>query len=308
MVWRESAEALVEGFFVEDSEEDDTTEQTGLRRDMCRRIDDVDETEVVPLTKQEIAAVIKKIKSKKAPGWDAIEIQVVKKLWETQENILYNIFNDCKTLEIFPKEWKKSLVVTLIKAADKDPTLPASNRPICLLPVLGKILEGIILNRLQESNDLKLSDEQYVFRKGRSTEDAICKLRDHLDNNRGKYCLGMFLDIRNAFNNLWWPDIIDTLKKLECPGDILGLIQDYLRNRSLIFRTESGEVWRQMTKGCPQGSLLGPFLWNIVFDGMNQVLKTNGYGKIVAYADDSVILVEGNSRMELQCEGQGAMD
>ena len=62
-----------------------------------------------------------------------------------------NIFNDCKKLGTFPKEWKKSAVVTLTKAADKDPSLPTSYRPICLLPFLGKILEGVILNRLKET-------------------------------------------------------------------------------------------------------------------------------------------------------------
>ena len=116
------------------------------------------------------------------------------------------------------------------------------------------------------------------------------------------------MDVSNAFNNLWWPDIIEALKRLECPADILRLVQDSLRNRSLIPRTESGEVWRQMTKGYPQCSLLGLFLWNIVFRGMIRALKTEGYGKIVAYADNSVILIEGNSRKELISEGQRAMD
>ena len=254
------------------------------------------ELEREPFTRQEIAAVIKKMKPKKAPGWDAIEVPIVKKLWEMQDSVLHRIFNDCKELATFPKEWKKSIVVTLIKTADKDPSLPASYRPNCLLPVMGKVLEGIILNRLRQKSEQDLSDEQYGIRKGRSTEDAICKLRVHLEESNGKYCLGMFLDISNAFNNLWWPDIIDSLKKLKYPADIIRLIQDYLRNRSLVFRTESGQVWRHMTKGCPQGSLLGPFMWNIVFDGLIKALKMEGFGKIVAYADDTVVLVEGNSR------------
>ena len=111
---------------MEDFEAEDSPEQAEHGKNMYSRVDKEVEMETEPFTMQEIAAVIKKMKLKKVPKWDAIEVPVVKKLCEMQENILHNIFNDCKTLGIFPKEWKKSVVVILIKAADKYISLPAS--------------------------------------------------------------------------------------------------------------------------------------------------------------------------------------
>ena len=82
----------------------------------------------------------------------------------------------------------------------------ASYRPICLLPVLGKILEGLILTRIQGKVEATLSDSQFGFRKGRSTMDAIIRVLELQKKNVTNYVMSIFLGISGAFNNLWWPD------------------------------------------------------------------------------------------------------
>ena len=115
----------------------------------------------------------------------------------------------------------------------------------------------------------------------------------------------IFLHISGAFNNPWWPDIIYKMKEIGCSGAIINLVRDY--QRLVTFRTETGEVIKEINKGCPQGSLLGAILWNLVFDGLLLEVEKAGY-KIVAYADDGPIMIEGKSRRELQEKGQAVMN
>jgi hypothetical protein len=86
---------------------------------------------------------------------------------------------------------------------------------------LGKVLEGLILRRLEEhvKSNGDLSCNRYGFRKGMSTIDAINKVVRTVRNaNRGTSRKEGFtglvsIDIRNAFNSIGWPGVINALKK-----------------------------------------------------------------------------------------------
>ena len=189
----------------------------------------------------------------KAPGWDSIEVQVLKTAWDNISETILKLYNGCLKCGIFPNEWKRAIVVTLNKSSEKDPANPSSYRPIRLLPVMGKVLEGLILERIKQKSEQQLSGMQYGFRSGRSTEDAIIRFNNMYQEGTENYCLGIFLDISGAFNNLWWPDIIARLKQIGCTREIIALTRDYLRNRTVVFRTNSGEVLKESHKGVPAG-------------------------------------------------------
>ena len=139
---------------------------------------------------------------------------------------------------------------------------------------------------------------QFGFRPGVSTTDAISAALNWVDACPDKYVLGIFLDISGAFDNAWWPAILSALESRGVSSDLRRLIQDYFRDRVVFLQDGETIVKKTLTRGCPQGSVLGPILWNVVFDGI-LAIPLPGCGTI-AYADDTLLMVGGASRREIE--------
>jgi len=101
--------------------------------------------------------------------------------------------------------WKSAQVVPILKGADRNTGQPKSYRPVSLLPVLGKVLEKAMNQRLQEQTVSNLSGRQFGFTKGRSTANVIERLITWSALRPEKYVLTVFLDITRALDNLAWP-------------------------------------------------------------------------------------------------------
>lgn len=94
----------------------------------------------------------------------------------------------------------------------------------------------------------------------------MCSLSEYVESTEHRYVLGLFLDISGAFDNAWWPGILYYLRSHGCPSGLMIVLQSYLKDRRVDFEWEGARVEKSLTKGSPQGSILGPLLWNIMFD------------------------------------------
>jgi len=250
---------------------------------------------------EELHKAIHKLRPRRAPGPDNIPSEVLKNLNQTNLTSLLEILNGCWRNGEFPKVWKHARIVIIRKAGDRDWTDPSSYRPISLLSVLGKTYERLVATRLIDAweEDRKLDRYQFGFRRGRSTEDAGRQLLDLIDACSEKYIVGIFADIKGAFDSLWWPLIKQELQDEDVGWNTCSVTDDYMDDRTLEIWYGDLVVRRRVNRGCPQGSIFGPHFWNKAANKLLS-LPLPPWAKKVGYADDIVILIEGRSRVDLE--------
>jgi hypothetical protein len=168
-----------------------------------------------------------------------------------------------------------------------------------LLTEYGKIFERLIRRRLFATTEDFHSRRQYGFISGRSAVSALLKYKETIEESTDKYAATIFIDISGAFDNVWWPAVIKSLQQKGVPRYLLATLKSYLTDRTVTYRDGSVEVSKVCTKGCPQGSVLGPTLWNSVLDMyLDSELLPNT--ETIAYADDIAIVVRARTRQELR--------
>uniref|UniRef100_A0ABD2XQQ1 Reverse transcriptase domain-containing protein n=1 Tax=Trichogramma kaykai TaxID=54128 RepID=A0ABD2XQQ1_9HYME len=164
---------------------------------------------------RQIITAIHSLKNGKAPGPDNIEVEMLKHMTGKRAlHCLSQLFNSCRRLGYFPNTWKNANLKILLKSEDKDETQAKSYRPICLLPILSKVLEKLINKTLEPVwlDPARASCRQYGYRRGRSTEDAIFDMVEAVRSSNSGLVLALMFDVTGAFDNLGWGSILAELQ------------------------------------------------------------------------------------------------
>lgn len=136
--------------------------------------------EAPTVTDEEVVQAAERFGNDKAPGLDGIPNKALKVAIKHNTGPFTELFTRCLREGVFPKIWKKQRLV-LLQKPNKPAGEPSAYRPLCMLDTLGKILERLICVRLEQHLEEELpglADNQYGFRRQRSTIDAIKKLTD----------------------------------------------------------------------------------------------------------------------------------
>lgn len=175
--------------------------------------------------------------------------------------------NGALSADTFPTAWKLARLVLIPKGV-KPPDEPSLYRPICLLDVLGKLLEHLLRGRLRtEIAKLgSLSERQFGAREGRSNLDAVQLVVDRTwqatagSHRTRKLWALIALDVKNTFNSATWRKVIEALRRRDIPPYLMRIIVSYLSERKIKVTAEEGVEELLMTCGVSQGSILGPDL------------------------------------------------
>lgn len=168
----------------------------------------------------------------------------------------------------------------------KKKTVAKNYRPVSLLPVLSKVLESIVASRVTEHLEKHhlLCGRQFGFRPGRSAADLHLLLTSEWSAalDAGKATAVVALDIEGAFDKVWHAGLLAKLRAAGVDGPLLLLFGDYLRERNLKVVIDGQESEQHAVRsGVPQGSCLGPLLWNIYINDLLHLIPS-----VRDYADD----------------------
>lgn len=306
---KESAKTLANTFFPEDNEEEDDANHRQTREKASCVNDQVhNELHDPPFTIEELSAAVGSFNPKKAPGLDGFTADICSQAIGSDPETFLALANRCLALSHFPIIWKEATVVVLRKPGKEDYTNPKSYRPIGLLPVLGKVLEKMVIGRMKWHLIPKMSTRQYGFMPKKSTEDSLYDLIHHIQKklNEKKLITMISLDIEGAFDSAWWPAIRVRLAEEGCPINVRRLIDSYLQDRRVSVRYAGEEHTKHTSKGCVQGSIGGPIMWNLLLDPLLKELEQRG-DYVQAFADDVVLVFDGDTALEVQRQANAAL-
>ena len=260
-------------------------------------------------SKIEIVRSIKMLKSGKAAGPDNIPPESLKADPDLSADILYGLLGKIWEEEEMPQDWNESYIVKLPKKGDRREC--KNYRGISLMSAAGKVLNRIILLRLQGAVDATLRDQQAGFRKDHSCIDQIATLRiiieQSIEWNTSLYV--NFIDFEKAFDSLDRSVLWCLMRHYGIPGKFIRIIKNsYDKMTCRVLHASGLSDSFTVNTGVKQGCLMAPFLFLLAMDWiMKETTREQRNGiqwnlleqlEDLEFADDIALVSSNNQQMQ----------
>ena len=241
----------------------------------------------VNITCEIIEKYLLKLDHSKGSGPDKLHPIFLKRCSSQISVPLHILFSKSLHSGSLPHIWKRSIIVPVHKSGDKRNV--KNYRGISKLSVIPKLLEKIIYDNLFPLIRPRLIPQQHGFINKRSTETNLCEFIDIVlyAMNCGYQVDVIYTDFSKAFDKISHSLLIDKIKQAGIHGDLLRWLESYLRDRTQAVAVRGfTSSFVPITSGVPQGSHLGPLLFNIF---LNDIVQSFQHSQSLLYADDAKI-------------------
>ena len=239
------------------------------------------------VTISEVIEQVDNLDAKKATPIDSIPAKVVKDNVDIVASYLLHLFNKSVDGNVFPNVMKDSDVSALFK--NSISFHKKNYRPITVLPSVSKIFERLLAKPMLPFVNKFLSPKICGYRQGYNTQHALIKLveicQKTLDNK--DFVGAVLMDLSKAFYCLNHELLLPKLNAYGFSTNSIRMVCSYLTGRMQRVKVNGPfSSWKDVKLGVPQGSVLGPLLFNIFINNIFFLLKET---EICNYADDTTI-------------------
>ncbi|KAM7297307.1 hypothetical protein ISCGN_022460 [Ixodes scapularis] len=264
-------------------------------------------------TYAELRAALRQCKGSKATGPDLVTTALLRNLSDADQDHLLHSINLVWTGKLpLCDLWKKGHM-NFIPKPGKPVELP-NLRPITLTSHVGKVMERMVLHRLQQH----LEDTQALpycmigYRSHLSTQDTLLRIHEQILQSPSTAQLRAILaiDLTKAFDYVDHDAMLSELADTQCGSRMYNYVRDFLRSRTLSIQIGEHKLDAvpHPQRGIPQAAVLSPTLFNLAMRRIHRALQPLPDIRYSLYADDVTIWINRGSPGHIQDSLQAALE
>lgn len=251
----------------------------------------------VTFTVTEVKKQLEKVPESNTITADNLSSGIIRSGADIISPLVYILFSVIIATATWPMAWKSAIITPIFKS--KTVSSVTNYRPISLLPRISLVFERLLFNHLYSKIRDKLANGQHGFRKRRSTVTQLLIYCDKIYNYRDTKAeaASVYFDFQKAFDSVPHDLLLKKVATYGLDADFITLLGSYLSGRMQCVKiNNSFSNYRPVTSGVPQGSVLGPLLFAIYINDMQDLIC---HSDCFLFADDSKLLCTSSDSISL---------